>query len=77
MIRLLGGQRPSEVLALPVVVGGNVALVLYGDNAPGNQPIGPFKALELVLGEAGVQIERKMLDSRAKGLEKARRDLGR
>jgi hypothetical protein len=77
LIRLLGGGQPSEVLVLPVLVGGRVGLVLYGDNAPQNQPIGPFRSLELVLGEAGVQIEKDMLDTRARGLERARRNLGR
>jgi hypothetical protein len=77
LLRLLGGGHPSEVLVLPVVVGGRVELVLYGDNAPQNQPIGPFRSLELVLGEAGVQIERDMLEARAKSLERARRSLDR
>jgi hypothetical protein len=77
LIRLLGGEQPSEVLVLPVLVGGRVELVLYGDNAPQNQPIGPFRSLELMLGEAGVQIEKEMLDARARGLERARRNLDR
>lgn len=76
LIRLLGGGQPSEVLVLPVRVGGTVELVLYGDNAPQNQPIGPFRSLELALSEAGVQIEKDMLDTRARSLERARRDLG-
>jgi hypothetical protein len=77
LLRLLGGGQPSEVLVLPVLVGGRVGLVLYGDNAPLNQPIGPFQSLELMLGEAGVQIEKDMLDARARGLEKTRRNLDR
>lgn len=75
LIRLLGGGQPSEVLVLPVLVGGRVELVLYGDNAPRNQPIGSFRSLELVLGEAGVRIERDMLDTRSRTLERARRNL--
>jgi hypothetical protein len=77
LIRLLGGGPPSEVLVLPVVVVGRVQLVLYGDNVPQKQAIGPFRSLELLLGEAGVQIEKDMLDARRRGLERARRDLGR
>lgn len=76
LVRLLGGGHPSEVLVLPVRVGGTVELVLYGDNAPQNEPIGPFRSLELALSEAGVQIEKDMLDTRARSLERARRDLG-
>ena len=76
LIRLLGDGRPSEVLVLPVRVGGTVELVLYGDNAPQNEPIGPFRSLELALSEAGVQIEKDMLDTRARSLERARRNLG-
>ncbi len=76
LIGLLGGARPSEVVALPVIVGGTVELVFYGDNAPQNQPIGPFRSLELLLSEAGVQIEKDMLDTRARILERARRSLG-
>jgi hypothetical protein len=77
LMRLLGGGQPSEVLALPVLVGGRAELVLYGDNVPGNDPIGPHRSLELVLGEAGLQIERDMLDTRTRSLERARRNLDR
>jgi hypothetical protein len=63
------------VLVVPVVVGGRVELVLYGDNVPRNDPIGPYRSLELVLGEAGVQIEKDMLEMRSRSLARARRDL--
>jgi hypothetical protein len=76
LVGLLGGGKPSEVLVLPVLVGGTVELVVYGDNAPQNRPIGPFRSLELVLDAAGVHIEKDMLDTRARILERARRSLG-
>jgi hypothetical protein len=76
LVRLLGGGRPPEVLAIPLIVGGAAALVLYGDNVPQAGPIGPFRPLELSLAEAGLQIEKEMLDGRTKSLERARRNLG-
>lgn len=76
LVQLLGGGQPAEVLVIPLLVGGTVALVFYGDNVPRNTPIGPFRTLELALTEAGLQIEKDMLDGRTKSLERARRSLG-
>jgi hypothetical protein len=75
LIGLLGGGSPSEVLALPVVVAGRVELVLYGDNAPRDEPIGTYRSLELLLDEAGLRIEKDMIDARTRSLERARRDM--
>ncbi len=72
---LLGGDRPDEVLAIPVLVEGRVALVLYGDNGPRNEPIGGAHPLELELTQAGLDIEKDTLEGRLKSFAQARRRL--
>ena len=64
LLALLGGDRPEQVLALPLVVDGRVALVLYGDNGARAQPIGPSRPLELALARTGLEIEKQALERR-------------
>jgi len=42
----LGGAQVREAVAVPLVVGGEVCFVLYGDNAPTGRPLGPLDTLE-------------------------------
>jgi hypothetical protein len=42
----LGGAPVREAVAIPLVVGGEVRFVLYGDNAPSGRPLGPLETLE-------------------------------
>ncbi len=44
-------------------------LVLYGDNHPDGEPIGPTDELELVLLQTGVAMERAALAERVQQLE--------
>ena len=60
--RTLGGGRPEEVVALPVLVAERVILVLYGDNAPSGRPIPTLAELERFLLGAGLEIEQALLD---------------
>jgi hypothetical protein len=58
LVDRLGGQEPPEVVAVPLRVGGQVRVVLYGDNLPEGRPIGPVDALEFMVTEAAAALER-------------------
>ena len=61
----LGGAEVREAVAVPLVVGGEVRFVLYGDNAPSGRPLGPLETLESSAARAARIIE-KTLARRAK-----------
>ncbi len=73
LIRSLGGEWPTEAVAIPLVVNDNVLLVLYGDNAPDGAPIEGFHQLELLMLQAGLAMERNLLKKRLKFLESRQR----
>jgi hypothetical protein len=55
-----------------MVVDDRVAMLLYGDNAGSDQPIGPVDALELLMAESGLAMEKLALEARLKHVESAR-----
>jgi hypothetical protein len=61
----LGGAEVHEAVAVPLLVGGEVAFVLYGDNAPSGRPLGPLDTLESSAARAARIIE-KTLAARAR-----------
>jgi len=69
---VLGGARPREVVVIPVVLAGSVAMVLYGDGLPSDDPLGPIDGLEELLEEAALGIERKALEERMQDFERRR-----
>lgn len=66
MIDELGGGTPSEVFMGPIVSEGKVVAVLYGDNIPENNPIGDTEALEIFLSQAGLAMEKALLQRKLK-----------
>ena len=60
----LGGDRPSEVFVGPLISEGRVVAVLYGDNLPENKPIGDTESLEIFLSQAGLAMEKALLERR-------------
>ena len=60
----LGGQRPGEVFVGPLVSEGRVVAVLYGDNLPDEKLIGDTEALEIFLSQAGLAMEKALLERR-------------
>jgi hypothetical protein len=68
----LGGARPAEALVAPMVLGAGVGLVLYGDNALSGRPLGPTEEVEWALLEAGLSIERDLLEERLRAFERSR-----
>ena len=72
LAELLGGTVPAEAYAAPIESGGCVAALLYADNLPLDAPIADTTALEIVLHEAGLALDRTLLE---RALAEARADL--
>jgi hypothetical protein len=64
----LGGVMPTEAAVLPLIVDDEVLLVLYGDNSPGNAPLGSLEPLEILLNQTGLAMEKRMLEERIERL---------
>lgn len=62
-----GGDTPSEVFVGPLISEGRVVAVLYGDNLPDDAPIGDTEALEIFLSQAGLAMEKALLERRLMG----------
>jgi hypothetical protein len=59
---LLGSSPPREAYIAPIESGERVVAVLYADNLPSKTPIGDTSALEVVLHEAGLALDRAVLE---------------
>jgi len=59
---LLGNALPREAYVAPLESGGRIAALLYGDNLPSDDPLGDTSALEVVLHEAGLVLDRAVLE---------------
>ncbi len=69
LVKKLGGQAPQDVVAVPLVVGGDVAMIFYGDNGGKNKPIHDVEGLELFMSQVGLALEREDLTRRLESLE--------
>lgn len=70
LVDALGGMTPSEVLVIPMLCDGKVALILYGDNLPADGPIGSTEAMEIFVGQAGLAMEKALLERRIADLKR-------
>lgn len=59
---LLGNAIPREAYVAPIESGERVVALLYADNLPGDEAIGDTSALEVLLHEAGLALERAVLE---------------
>jgi len=57
---------------VPMLIREGVGLVLYGDNGTALGPVGPVEDLEWALLEAGLSMERDLLEQRLRAFEVAR-----
>jgi DNA-binding NarL/FixJ family response regulator len=64
LFKHLGGKRPKEVFVGPLISEGRVVAVLYGDNLPEEKPIGDTESLEIFLSQAGLAMEKALLERR-------------
>jgi hypothetical protein len=58
----LGSTVPREAFVAPVESSQQVVALVYVDNLPGGEPIGETTSLEIVLHEAGLSLERALLE---------------
>jgi CheY-like chemotaxis protein len=66
LVETLGGKRPTEVFVAPIIAGGKIAAILYGDNVPEEKDIGDTESLEIFLVQAGQAMEKALLERRLK-----------
>ncbi len=66
LLEHLGGGNPGEVFLGPLIREGRVVAILYGDNLPGETPVGDTESLEIFLAQAGMAMEKALLERRLK-----------
>lgn len=71
LVEQLGGGEPAEVFLGPIISEGKVVAVLYGDNLPAKTAIGDTESLEIFLSQAGMAMEKALLERRLRGKESA------
>jgi hypothetical protein len=59
---LLGAAAPREAYAAPIESGGRVVALVYADNLPDEKPLPDPTAFEIVLHEAGLVLDRALLE---------------
>lgn len=73
LVKELGGSQPDAVMAIPLVVDGKIALIVYGDNLPDKKPIRGIDTLEIFINQAGMALEKALLEKKLAELQKERR----
>lgn len=61
IVERLGGQRPVEAFAAPVIVQDRVAMLLYGDNVPEARVLDSLSTLDIFLAQTSIAMERLIL----------------
>jgi hypothetical protein len=56
LVMALGGDWPTDSVALPMMIGDRVGLVFYGDNQPEGMPVGSTEVLEATLAAIGERL---------------------
>ena len=69
----VGGLRPDMAMAMPLVVDGKVALIVYGDNLPEMKPIVGVETLEIFMNQAGMALEKALLERKLAEIQKERK----
>ena len=64
LVRGLGGRAPAEVFLGPIFCQGRLAGLLYGDMLPLHDAVPETTNLEVVLGQAGLALDRHVLETR-------------
>ncbi len=70
----LGRKVPSQAYVAPIESGDRVVALLYADNLPADTPLGDTSALEVVIHEAGLALDRAVLE---RTLARAEQEAGR
>ena len=75
LIKELGGKEPVEFFLVPLVSNGKVAALLYGDNLPDDRGVPNIAGLEIFVYQAGLAMEKALLERRVQELEKQKAKL--
>ena len=71
-VNAVGGALPDQVLAIPLIVDHKVALIVYGDNLPDRRPIKGADTLEIFMNQAGMALEKALLERKLAELQKGK-----
>lgn len=69
-INELGGVMPEQILVIPLIVDSKIALIVYGDNVPERRQIKGVETLEIFMNQAGMALEKALLEKRLAELQK-------
>jgi Domain of unknown function (DUF4388) len=72
LIEEMGGTEPPEYFLVPLISNGKVAAMLYGDNLPEGRPIPNITGLEIFVHQAGLAMEKALLERKLMELERLR-----
>lgn len=66
----IGGGWPQECILFPLIADNTVVALLYCDNMPINEEIKEIEGLEIFMSQAGLALEKAILQRKLKDLEK-------
>ncbi len=72
LVSKLGGGWPSEVAFFPVIAEGKVVALLYADNASAGAAMPETEGLEIFISQAGMALEKSLLQRRIQEMEKGK-----
>jgi hypothetical protein len=72
LLAWLGGEPPTQALVVPMLLHDRAGLVFYGDDAAEDRVLGDAAELEWALLEAGLAMERDVLEQRLRDFARAR-----
>jgi GAF domain-containing protein len=72
-LNIVGGVVPDSVVVVPLIVDHKVVLIVYGDNLPEQRPIKGIETLEIFMNQAGMALEKALLERKISELEKEKR----
>lgn len=73
LISEIGGVKPFEVFVIPLISEEKIIAVLYGDNLPEMKPIGDIEGLEIFINQAGLAMEKALLERKILELERVKK----
>lgn len=73
LINEIGGAAPLEVLVIPLISESKVIALLYSDNLPEMKPIDDIEGLEIFINQAGLAMEKALLERKILELERMKR----
>lgn len=70
IVRRIGGENNNlTAFGIPMIIEGKARVILYGDNYPGERGIGSLDELEILISQAGLMMEKLLLEKRLQELK--------